>query len=243
MAVGVLLERVVSHRVHQVGLAQAHAAVEEERVVSLAGRVGHRRAGRHRELVRGSHHERVEAVLRVDLQLTRGRGLARRRLRHRCTRRLEGVLLAAGAVADDELHAALLPVLRLEVLQEHVEQVVPYPVDHELARVGEGELVALQADRLDRLEVGLEGVAREPPAEPIDGSGPEIGCGAFGIHRHVGRRALRAVHRLVHSCGQGTNHRKYPIEITQEKRSPTSALRGSVAVGSLRWIVRRETGW
>src|SRR5207302_6021523 len=51
VAIGVLLESMVADRVHQVRLAQTHAAVEEERVVGLAGRVGDGGAGRDGELI------------------------------------------------------------------------------------------------------------------------------------------------------------------------------------------------
>jgi hypothetical protein len=81
---------VVADRDQQVRLAQAHAAVDEQRVVGLAGRRlgdGHRR--RVREAVRRAGDERVERVRRegqsrsAELALRRGR----RRLRGRWSRR------------------------------------------------------------------------------------------------------------------------------------------------------------
>ena len=73
-------------------------------------------------------------------------------------------------------------VVRERAPGEDVEQVVAHPVDHELARVGQGELVVDEADWFDRLEVGLEGVAAQATLQPIDGSSPQIEGGALGFH-------------------------------------------------------------
>jgi hypothetical protein len=89
--------------------------------------------------------------------------------------------VAAGALAHDELDGAGSAPLRLQILEEHVEQVVPHPVDHELARVGERELVAFERDRADGFEVGLEGVAREAGAQPFDGWTPQLGGRPLGV--------------------------------------------------------------
>ncbi len=120
VAVGVLLHRVVADRVHEVRLAEAHAAVEEERVVRFARSVGDSGAGRDRELVRRSDHEGIEGVLRVDLQLSRGRGIARRRRGDGRSlvdgARFRYLGIAARTFAHDELHRATASVLRLQVL-------------------------------------------------------------------------------------------------------------------------------
>jgi hypothetical protein len=156
----------------------------------------------------------------VDLQLPRGRlldgrGSARRRGRAHLGRSVARLLFGARPLADDEPHLAALAVLRLEVLQEDVEQVVAHPVDHELARVGERQLVLDQADRPDRLEVRLEGVAAESPPQAIDGAGPQIDRGTLGRDRNFCRGAI---HRLVHNCGQGARHRKSPGKLSNKKK-------------------------
>ena len=56
----------VAHGVEQVGLAEPHPAVDEERVVGLGGQLGDGLAGRLGELVRRADDERVEGVLRVE---------------------------------------------------------------------------------------------------------------------------------------------------------------------------------
>ncbi len=51
LGIGILLQEVVTHRVHQVRLAQADPAVQKQRVVAVLGIVGHLPGGRPRELV------------------------------------------------------------------------------------------------------------------------------------------------------------------------------------------------
>ena len=69
MAAGPVGQQLVAHRVHQVGLAQADAAVDEQRVVKMAGRARdmHGRGARHavgRALDQGVESQRrVEPVL------------------------------------------------------------------------------------------------------------------------------------------------------------------------------------
>ena len=54
--------------VHEVRLAHAHAAVEEERVVSLGGLLGDGHGGGAGELIAGSADEAVEGVARIELR-------------------------------------------------------------------------------------------------------------------------------------------------------------------------------
>ena len=61
---------VLTHRVQQVRLAEPRAAVKEERVVSLAGLLGHSHGSRMREAVVIPHHKRVKRVARVKHQVT-----------------------------------------------------------------------------------------------------------------------------------------------------------------------------
>ena len=59
----------VAHGLHQVGLAHAHPAVQEQRVVGFRGRVGHGQGGRVGKLVRCPDHKCVKGVARVELML------------------------------------------------------------------------------------------------------------------------------------------------------------------------------
>ena len=63
----------VADGVHQVGLAEAHAAVQEERVVGVARALGDRQAGRVREAVGRPDDEVRERVARVDDRSSRPR--------------------------------------------------------------------------------------------------------------------------------------------------------------------------
>jgi hypothetical protein len=56
-------------RLHQVRLAEAGPAVDEQRVVRLRGSFGDRERGRMREPVRGTDDEQIEDVLRVQPRL------------------------------------------------------------------------------------------------------------------------------------------------------------------------------
>jgi hypothetical protein len=82
------LEKIVTDGLEQMGLAEADAAVDEERVVGLGGDFGDRLRGRVGHLIRGTDHEGLEGVLRVQ-----GRGLDHRK----------------GFNAAEVLHVALEP--------------------------------------------------------------------------------------------------------------------------------------
>ena len=62
LQVAQVVQHVVPDRVHQVRLAEPHAAVDEQRVVRARRRFGDGAAGGVRELVRGSDDEGVEGV-------------------------------------------------------------------------------------------------------------------------------------------------------------------------------------
>ena len=65
--VGLAALYVVADGVHEMGLAHADAAVEEERVVGLGGALGDGLGGGHGELVAAADDEGVELVARVEL--------------------------------------------------------------------------------------------------------------------------------------------------------------------------------
>ena len=54
---------------HQVGLAQSHASVEEQRIVHIARRLGHGQGSRVGELIVAADYEGVKGVFRVDIGL------------------------------------------------------------------------------------------------------------------------------------------------------------------------------
>ena len=62
------LGEAVADGLEQMRLAEPHAAVDEQRVVGLDGRLGDRQARGLGELVRGADDERVEAVARVEVR-------------------------------------------------------------------------------------------------------------------------------------------------------------------------------
>ena len=103
---GLAALHLVADGVHQVGLAHAHAAIEEERIVGLGGPFGHRQRGGARKLIAVADHERIEGVARVELR--RG-GPVEARLLGRARRGAGG---AVGACAGNRPEAAVLALRR-----------------------------------------------------------------------------------------------------------------------------------
>ncbi len=135
----VLLADVVPDGVQQVGLAQAHAAVEEERVVAAPGLVGDGARGGVGELVRVADHEGVELVARLERRdPRRGADAARR------------------AVADREQH------LVRRALQIGDGAIHHRPVD--LFERGDEALIRSAQDE-PALTLRLDGERAEPGAE------------------------------------------------------------------------------
>src|SRR5690606_20316611 len=64
--VGIALQYAVGDGLHQVGLPQAHPAVQEERVVSAGRRLGHRQGRGVGQPVAAADHEGVEGVAMVE---------------------------------------------------------------------------------------------------------------------------------------------------------------------------------
>ncbi len=77
--VGLVLQQAVAHGMHQVGLAQAHAAVDEERVVQVPGRARDVHGGGPRHAVGRALHQGLEGECGVEARAERrGRGFVRR---------------------------------------------------------------------------------------------------------------------------------------------------------------------
>ncbi|MND98340.1 hypothetical protein D3C80_906880 [compost metagenome] len=90
LGIRVLLQQVVAHRMHQVGLAEADAAIQEQRVVAVLGVVGHLPGGGARQLVRlaldevleGEGAVQVAGVFQAALDLHGALGTHQRRALH-----------------------------------------------------------------------------------------------------------------------------------------------------------------
>ena len=107
LAVRLAALHLVADGVHQVGLAHAHAAVEEERIVGLGGALGDGQRGGAGKLVAVADDEGVEGVARVELR--RGGPVEARLLRAcaPCARRRRG-----GRVRRHRAEAAVLALRR-----------------------------------------------------------------------------------------------------------------------------------
>ena len=163
--VGMLGAHVLADRLQQVRLAEAGAAVDQERVVGLAGRLGDGQRRGVREAVRRADHERVERVLRQERRAAIGarRRLGRPRLGGDAGRRLAArAALDRLAVVADDGEAHLEPLARpRRGLADEIGEVPLDPRTRELVRHADLEIVACQADRASRAEPRREDTVRK----------------------------------------------------------------------------------
>ncbi len=127
---------VVADRVHEVGLAEPDAAVDEERVVGLRGDLGDGAGGGMRELVRGADDEALEGVLGVEVG---GVPVGRRgRLR------AQGCLILRPLLED---HMSLTPPDLGQGLLEHAQVVLAQPLSKLRVRYGDAQRVAVLREK------------------------------------------------------------------------------------------------
>ena len=110
LQIAVVLQHVLPDRVHQVRLAQPHAAVDEQRVVRARRRFGDGAARGVRELIRRADDEGVEGV--AGIQAGRARRAASGRRRSRAPRLRRGSAESAGRRSGglgDEIHGQVRP--------------------------------------------------------------------------------------------------------------------------------------
>src|SRR6266545_4098576 len=126
-----VLGDVLGDRLHQVGLAETGAAVDEERVVRLRRRFCDRECRRMGETVRGADHEQVEDVLRIEPRL-------RAAWRHRD---LHLGRLGGPGLEHSQLHAALVPGRVAHGCLDQPEEVTLDPLAGEVVGDAEDEVV------------------------------------------------------------------------------------------------------
>jgi hypothetical protein len=185
--VGLVAQQLVADRVHQVGLAEAHAAVDEQRVVHRAGRAGHVQGGGARHLVGAAGHQGVEGERGVEPvrvhrrrgvhgtrrgRLGAGRAAARRGGRHRrgIQRAIEHVAQALRRLGGGE--AAGQAGARGHRLARGERQFEP---DRLAGELGEHDLDARRVLRADPVELEAVGHAHHRHR-------------AFAVVGEVGRR-------------------------------------------------------
>ena len=160
--------------VHQVGLAQAHAAIEEEGIEGRLVRDGHPLGRRHRELVGLADDEGLEgeAGIEAGAQIVQGRGLEHRRLRAGIA--LPGTGRATGSGwacarrgrcrcrgGHVQRYRADGGVDRGPDRPDAIGIVRHDPVAHELGRHGDHHPVAVALSEIQRLQPGrVSGVAQ-----------------------------------------------------------------------------------
>jgi len=142
---------VVADRVHEVGLSEPHAAVYEERVVALAGALGHRLADGVRELVAAPDDERVEGVVLAEIALVAN---GKRGARSKFTRGLGGL----GAHVERDSDRPLGH--RGDRVLDQRAVVLVQPINVELVWDLEHKGGAVELERSEIPEPGLVGLAR-----------------------------------------------------------------------------------
>ena len=181
LGVGIAILHQVADGLKQVGLAQAHATVDEQRVVGGAGMLGDLQRGGPRELIGLAGDERVEREGRVQAA-----GLAHPRSWFPAPaqlpgRRAAGAGWAAAALRelqrDGEL--ALLMVLG-ELLDDRKKAILDPLQDESVGRLD--DQVATGDAGLQRLNPGLELLVRQGLLEMLEAKSPE------GVHRRRGAR-------------------------------------------------------
>ena len=178
-----VLRHVLRDGLEEMRLAEPGAAVDEERVVRLRRRLGHRERGRVREAVRRADHERVERVLRVEAAALgpcpAGVGPWERRLPP--PRDPPSRLATLG---DPELERALVADDVAHCRADQAEEVALDPVARELARDGEHERLAVELEAADLTEpLAVRPVAErllEPPGDLL----PKVLCRQLDLVLH-----------------------------------------------------------
>ena len=156
----------VSDRVHQVGLPEADAAVDEERVVAFAGTLRHRLADGVRELIAAPDDEGIERVVRAKIALVAS---GERGARAKFPRRRGGLL---GSHVERDADRALGD--RPDRALDQVAVVLVEPINVELVRNLEHERRAVELQRTEILEPCLVGLARNAPSNLLKRLFPKI---------------------------------------------------------------------
>ena len=161
----------VADGVHQVRLAEADAAVQEERVVRVPGPLGDAQGGRMCQAVGASDDEVVERVATVQVERVAARAERRHLdlgllvdLRWKRTRRIGHDELELDRSANDsgERLADQRPVAIIE------------PVSGEAVRSGDPIAVVVDLDELGVLQPGLEVGRRERDLQLTEGGAPHL---------------------------------------------------------------------
>ena len=193
LQISIVFEDVLTDGMHQMRLAEAHAAVDEQRVVRSRRRFGHGAAGGMRELIRGSDDERVERVAGIEACGRRSvrdafRGLFERRrfLGAERNRRRVGVWIA------DEAKRQIRAQHLGHRFGDDLRVVLRQPVLEERVRHANGHRIAVFGDERGRPEPGVERV----PADLGLYTGEELIPEIHATPRNytgIGRKQTRAV--------------------------------------------------
>src|SRR5687767_10828285 len=151
LRVGSMRTKPIADRLDEVGLAQTHAPIDEERVVGSTGPLGHLGRRGTRQLVRFARHESFEGECRVEPGNLAAARLGGCRLGGACGSYVRGGFLLLFRQEQLDLDAALevLPRERLDPLRELVSN----PLLYEAVGRDQRDRIALRVT-LERLDPG-----------------------------------------------------------------------------------------
>ena len=154
------------------------------------------------EAVRRADDEVVERVAGIEVPRRPVGGIGRRRQQHRVVDAGRGPAGRGGDVdgflhprlgGDGELDVHVVPGDVAQGVGEHAAVARADALGGEWVRDGEGEHVAVEADRVDSLEPHAPGLRRQLGAQRSGARVPDLG------RRHT---QVVVVHRPVHRCGE-----------------------------------------
>ena len=183
--VGVLVVDLVPDRLQQVGLAQADAAVDEQRVPARGWRLGHHARRRVGELVGRADDELVEGVARDQVRAAapgRGRAAAPDRRGIRVAARHPGVPFTASSSVTSKSTVKARCARVSRSLQDRREEIVLEPFLVVAVRRPQADAPVVDADTLDRAQPEVPVRGLDHRFDRADGLGPELKHPAPPVH-------------------------------------------------------------
>ena len=205
---------VLADGVHQVRLAEADAAVDEQRVVGPRGGLGDGAGGRVGELVRRSDDELLEGVALLVLRRRSGGGFGR-------VRRGRGVPLRGGrrrGIVGDQRDGRPRPAQLVGGLPDDPGVVAGQPLLEAVVGNQHGDGVVVVLDEPRGLEPGVEDVPADLVLDTRQDLVPEVA-------RHW--RHSRRVRRATRSAGMTVLPSVGTLRLSASVRTPVAAWRGA----------------
>ena len=224
---GVLAVDLVADRLQEVGLAEADAAVDEQRVPARRRGVRHHAGRRVRELVGRSDDELVEGVARDQLGRRRAPPAAAAIARSRRSGRRRGVRPPRPRRSSDHLEVDRERPLRarLQVLEDRGQEIVLEPLLVVAVRRPQADPPVVDAHALDRPQPEVAVRRLHHRFDRADRLGPELKHPDSPVHSPVERNNDPSDFRRV--------SRDFPLFVHSNRQPPAPERR---KVGTTRFL-------